>query len=123
MKEVKKEQINTNNAWGFGGAIYTRTHYDNGLFFDSGKCFYRHLKPTKLSRWGYNGEPDMIEEDSTDPKKLTPNHEFIVVYFEHIRPVGAWFDKTKIEIPKLMVKLGRRSHGAQHPIDFKIITQ
>lgn len=39
----KSEKMNTNNAWGFGGAIKTRYYLKDDLFVDIGFACYRHL--------------------------------------------------------------------------------
>lgn len=50
MEKIGKQEFNTNNSWGFGGGIYTRTFYDNGVAIDKGYAYYRHLKRSPFKR-------------------------------------------------------------------------
>jgi hypothetical protein len=45
---LKNEKVNSNNAWGFGGAVKT-IYYLNGFEIHIGKCYYRHLSAKKLN--------------------------------------------------------------------------
>lgn len=53
MNVVKIEKFNTNNGWGFGGGIGTKTIYDNGLIHVKGKAYYRHLGTSKYQKYEY----------------------------------------------------------------------
>ena len=46
MKIVKTEDVNTNNAWGFGGKAGKLTTYDNGIEVFSGRLYHRHAPPS-----------------------------------------------------------------------------
>lgn len=50
MEKIGKQEFNTNNSWGFGGAIYTRTFYNNDVAIDNGYSYYRHLKRSPFRR-------------------------------------------------------------------------
>lgn len=50
MKIVKRENYNTNNAWGFGGAVGERVEYDNGIGHLRGRSYYRHSPSSPYSR-------------------------------------------------------------------------
>lgn len=42
MNIIRKNQVNTNNAWGFGGLIGVETEYDNGIITIIGSNCHRH---------------------------------------------------------------------------------
>lgn len=68
MHEIKRVDVNTNNAWGFGGWSGNKIYYSNGLINEHGKYYYRHLPPDKCDRWLYqNGENEC--EICNDKKK------------------------------------------------------
>ena len=48
---IKTKNFNTNNAWGFGGAIGTETTYDNGTICRKGIACYRHAGTSRFERW------------------------------------------------------------------------
>jgi len=43
-----QKNVNTNNAWGFGGAIKTIYTLANGFTIHKGTAYYRHAKPEKF---------------------------------------------------------------------------
>lgn len=43
---ISISKVNTNNAWGFGGAIKTVYHLSNGTSVHKGKVCYRHAPST-----------------------------------------------------------------------------
>lgn len=49
MQVIKTEKVNSNNGWGFGGWIGTRTYYDNGIILEKGKVYYRHAPPNAFT--------------------------------------------------------------------------
>ena len=50
MKIIKTEDINTNNAWGFGGKSGTLITYDNGVEVFNGRNHHRHT-PTSSCKY------------------------------------------------------------------------
>lgn len=46
-----KEDINTNNAWGFGGWTGKKYIFDNGCYMKVGKICYRHAKPERMTKF------------------------------------------------------------------------
>lgn len=50
MNKVSEEKLDTRNTWGFGGSVYTRTKYDNGIVTNVGTTYYRHHSPQKFKR-------------------------------------------------------------------------
>ena len=69
---VKQEKFNTNNSWGFGGGVYTRTTYSNGLVIDKGKLCYRHLPPSPFTRSMVEIDGELVNLKPTvkDPSQL-----------------------------------------------------
>jgi hypothetical protein len=41
-----EESFNSNNAWGFGGAIGTRYKFEHDITLTIGKAYYRHADTT-----------------------------------------------------------------------------
>lgn len=52
---IKTTGHNTNNSWGFGGAIYTRMEYSNGVVIEYGHACFRHAPSQPFTRAYYNG--------------------------------------------------------------------
>lgn len=61
MNPIKTERFNTNNGWGFGGAIGVETIYDNGLFCRKGRNYFRHTPSESFERWFIEFEGDKYE--------------------------------------------------------------
>jgi hypothetical protein len=108
MKTIKIEYTNTNNAWGFGGAIFLRTHYDNGLLHDKGRACFRHLSPEWLDRWLVGTEDGFLTL-----KGFKPNKGLWVVVFSLQDEQGSVYyhaeviDPKKTEITELVADLPR----------------
>ena len=54
--------FNTNNAWGFGGAIGTETVYANGYKIKTGRYCYRHTGTSSFVNY-YNKKGDSITKE------------------------------------------------------------
>lgn len=52
---TKVENYNTNNAWGFGGAVGKEYTLENGFSIVHAKACYRHIKPTSFIQLRLNG--------------------------------------------------------------------
>ena len=50
-KHITVTEINTNNAWGFGGMIGKETKYPNGYKSRIGKAYFRHLPSEKVEKY------------------------------------------------------------------------
>ena len=48
---IKQEKFNTNNGWGFGGAIGTITTYSDGCSKREGRVYFRHLPSQKFVKY------------------------------------------------------------------------
>ena len=62
MKSIKAEivdleEFNSNNAWGFGGSIGTRTTYSNGYYRRKGRSCFRHSGTTPFDLF-YKPQPN-----------------------------------------------------------------
>ena len=55
-------QINTNNGWGFGGYIATKTVYANGCVSLIGKNCYRHTGTSSFQRY-YDEHENAISKE------------------------------------------------------------
>lgn len=48
---MKREDFNTNNAWGFGGAIGTKYTLKNGYYIRKGRAYFRHIKTESFTKY------------------------------------------------------------------------
>jgi hypothetical protein len=62
MTITNTSQINTNNAWGFGGIIATEKTYANGYKSVIGKACYRHTGTSPVERF-YDNNGDAISKE------------------------------------------------------------
>lgn len=122
MKATRKEKINTNNAWGFGGGIYTRTHYDHNIWHDKGKSFFRHLPPSQIDRWGISvdgeGEYTWIKGKPKSGKWL------VITTWEFHIPIVEAIDPAKDEVTDVVrrhAKTAKQNNDGDKIIDTKII--
>lgn len=60
---VSTEEFNTNNAWGFGGAVGTQTNYVSGVYKRTGKAYYRHLPPAAFTTF-YNSKGQRLMDNN-----------------------------------------------------------
>jgi hypothetical protein len=51
MQVIRTEEINTNNAWGFGGKIATVKTFDNGVVRVEGRNYHRHTGTSSANAW------------------------------------------------------------------------
>jgi hypothetical protein len=58
---MKREHLNTCNAWGFGGVDGVLTTYENGIQVFSGKRYYRHSKPSN-EKWVRYIHPETLKD-------------------------------------------------------------
>jgi hypothetical protein len=61
---VRIEKFNSNNSWGFGGAIGKRYHLSDKLFICEATAYYRHLPSNEFSTFTYDGVR-LIDEGGT----------------------------------------------------------
>lgn len=67
-KATSKEVFNTNNDWGFGGAIGTQYVFKNNVQIRTGKACYRHLPSAKFVAVYHNSKRII------DTAKLSEKH-------------------------------------------------
>lgn len=44
-----ERKVNTNNGWGFGGAIKTIYHLNSDYSVHTGTAYYRHARPSRFT--------------------------------------------------------------------------
>lgn len=58
---ISKKGFNTNNDWGFGGAVGTQFNFKNDVHIRVGRASYRHL-PSSLFTAVYHDGKRIIDE-------------------------------------------------------------
>lgn len=58
-------EFNSNNGWGFGGAVGKRYMLKNNVVVTIAKACYRHMLPTYFIRVDHNGKHGVIDLQQT----------------------------------------------------------
>lgn len=100
MNQANKDQIvstsefNTNNSWGFGGAVGTQINYRSGSYARMGSASYRHLPPARFVCF-YNSDGDrLLDNDYYGPCRIPKKHlEAITDFIIKSNPSKADFEQ------------------------------